>query len=192
MRATKVQMINLTRVRQGKEKMSYIMVDVEADGPIPGDFSMVSFGAIVVQPALDQTFYGQLRPISGKWIPEALAVSGFSREQTLGFDDPRAVMESFSLWLKEHSKGRPMFVSDNNGFDWQFVNWYFHHFLGANPFGHSSTNLGSLYKGLVKDASQNFKHLRRTRHTHHPVDDAKGNAEALLHLKSVMGLKIGL
>jgi hypothetical protein len=27
-----------------------------------------------------------------------------------------------------------------------------HHFSGSNPFGHSSTNLGSLYKGLVRSA----------------------------------------
>jgi len=27
--------------------MTYIMVDVEADGPIPGDYSMVCFGAKV-------------------------------------------------------------------------------------------------------------------------------------------------
>ncbi len=44
--------------------MSYIMVDVEADGPIPGDYSMVCFGAIVVEPSLDRTFYGKLKPIS--------------------------------------------------------------------------------------------------------------------------------
>jgi hypothetical protein len=35
----------------------------------------------------------------------------------------------------------------------------------------------------------NFKHLRKTKHTHHPVDDARGNAEALLQMKA-MGLKI--
>jgi len=23
------------------------------------------------------------------------------------------------------------FPVDNNGFDWQFINWYFHHFTGA-------------------------------------------------------------
>ena len=85
-----------------------------------------------------------------------------------------------------------MFVSDNNGFDWQFINWYFHEFTGKNPFGHSSTNLGSLYKGLVKDTSKNFKHLRRSKHTHHPVDDARGNAEALLHMRDALGLKIDL
>jgi hypothetical protein len=26
-----------------------------------------------------------------------------------------------------------------------------------------------------------FTHLRKTRHTHDPVDDARGNAEAMLH-----------
>jgi hypothetical protein len=72
------------------------------------------------------------------------------------------------------------------------VNWYFHAFLGENPFGHSSTNLGSLYKGLVKDFKKNFKHLRRSRHTHNPVDDARGNAEALLHMRDELGLKIDL
>ena len=98
------------------------------------------------------------------------------------FDPPAEVMTRFQQWLKENAKDRLMFVSDNNGFDWQFINWYFHHFLGKNPFGFSSMNLGSLYKGLVKETSQNFKHLRKTKHTHNPVDDAMGNAEALLHM----------
>lgn len=168
------------------------MVDVESDGPIPGDYSMISFGAVIVEQGLEKTFYGQLKPISEKWIPEALAVSGFNREETLEFDDPKVVMEKFSKWLNENCKTRPLFFSDNNGFDWQFINWYFIHFLDNNPFGFSSTNLGSLYKGLVKDTFKNFKHLRKTKHTHNPVDDAMGNAEALLHMKNEMGLKISL
>lgn len=171
--------------------MPYVMIDVEADGPIPGDYSMISFGAVVVEPVLDRTFYGQLQPISNKFIPEALAVSGFSREQCLEFDEPKKVMSDFRKWLKANCKRRLMFISDNNGFDWQFINWYFHHFLGENPFGHSSTNLGSLYKGMQRDTFAKFKHLRRTKHTHNPVDDARGNAEALLHMKE-LGLKISL
>jgi hypothetical protein len=171
--------------------MSYIMVDVESDGPIPGDYSMTCFGAIVVEPSLEKTFYGKLKPISEKWIPEALAVSGFHREETLLFDDPKTVMARFSTWIETSSNGRPLFISDNNGYDWQFVNWYFHHFIGKNPFGHSSSNLGSLYKGFVRDTFTNFKHLRKTKHTHHPVDDARGNAEALLAMKEA-GLKINL
>lgn len=158
------------------------MVDIEADGPIPGDYSMVSFGAVLVRDGLDKTFYGKLKPISENWIPQALAVSGHTREETLAFDDPKQVMESFRDWLKWECPGHPIFISDNNGFDAMFITWYFHHFLGSNPFGYSSQNLGSLYKGMVKDMFKNFKHLRKTRHTHHPVDDAKGNAEALLEM----------
>jgi hypothetical protein len=172
--------------------MSYVMVDVEADGPAPGLYSLVSIGAVLVTPALDQTFYGQLRPITDAWLPDALAVSGFSRAQHDGFDDPRDVMARFAAWLTSHGGRRPIFISDNNGFDWSFVNYYFHRFVGQNPFGHSSQNLGSLYKGVVKDTFANFKHLRTTKHTHHPVDDARGNAEALLRIKADLGLKISL
>jgi hypothetical protein len=172
--------------------MAYIMVDVESDGPIPGDYSMISFGAVLVDEKLDTSFYGKLRPISETFVPEALAVSGFTREETLTFEDPAKVMNDFGAWLKLHCKDRFIFISDNNGFDWMFINWYFHHFTGSNPFGHSSQNLGSLFKGMVKDTFQNFKHLRKTKHTHHPVDDAKGNAEALLSMKTEYGLKIKL
>ena len=172
--------------------MSYVMIDVEADGPIPGDYSMISFGAIVVEPSLARSFEGKLRPISERWIPEALKVCGMSREETLTFNDAASVMAEFDAWLRNNVAKRMLFISDNNGFDWQFMNWYFHHFLGKNPFGHSSSNLGSMYKGLVKDTFQNFKQLRRTRHTHNPLDDARGNAEALLHMRDHLGLKIAL
>ena len=165
------------------------MVDVESDGPIPGTYSMISFGAVLVDLKPEKTFYGKLEPISEKWVPEALAVSGFTREQTLEFPDAAETMMKFDLWIKENTKDKPMFISDNNGYDWQFINWYFHHFLFRNPFGFSSTNLGSLYKGMEKDMRVNFKYLRKTKHTHNPVDDAMGNAEALIEMKK-RGLKI--
>jgi hypothetical protein len=168
------------------------MVDVESDGPIPGDYSMISFGAVKVDGTLDKTFYGRLKPVSDKFIPEALAVSGHTREETLTFDDPKKVMNDFKNWISKVCNDRPIFISDNNGFDWMFVCWYFHHFLGENPFGFSSQNLGSVYKGMEKDMFTNFKHLRKTKHTHHPVDDAKGNAEALLTMKYELGLNMKL
>lgn len=168
------------------------MVDIEADGPIPGDYSMISIGAVIVEPELKRTFFGALKPISQKWEPGALKVSGYTREETMAFEEPMAVMIKFDEWIKENTNGRAIFISDNNGFDWMFVCWYFHHFLGRNPFGFSSQNLGSLYKGLIKDTFQNFKHLRRTKHTHNPVDDAMGNAEAFLTLIEEHQIKIKL
>lgn len=169
----------------------WVSVDVESDGPIPGDYSMTEFGAVLIDPArnLTSTFHGKMKPISEKWIPEALAVSKRTREEVMEFDDPTEVMTSFAHWLP---KGRLTFLSDNNGYDWQFINWYFHHFTGQNPFGYSSQNLGSIYKGLVGTSFKNFKHLRRTKHTHNPVDDAKGNAEAFLHMVDKMDYKVKL
>ena len=79
-----------------------------------------------------------------------------------------------------------MLCSDNNGYDAGFINYYFWQQLGRNPFGWSSANIGSYYKGLRKDTYATFKHLRDTKHTHNPVDDAKGNAEALLKMQDMI------
>lgn len=169
--------------------MSYFVVDVEADGPIIGRHSMVCFGAIKLTPELDTTFYGKVKPISEFYEPEALAVSGFKREEHEKFDDPFVVMSDFANWIKKNSVGKPILISDNNGFDASWINYYFHVYHYNNPFGWSSRRIGDLYCGMVKDTWANWKHLRDTKHTHHPVDDAKGNAEALLKMKK-MGLKI--
>lgn len=169
--------------------MTWFAVDVEADGPIPGDYSMICFGAVIVEPGLTRKFYGQTAPISHDFQDDVLAISGFTRDEHWKFPHPQDTMTEFRRWIKANSKNKPMFISDNNGFDWQFINYYFWHFLEDNPFGYSSTNLGSLYKGIQKTVFTNFKHLRETPHTHNPVDDAMGNAEALLKMKE-MGLLI--
>jgi len=44
--------------------MSYIVEDVEANGEIPHNFSMVPFGAVIVESSLSKTFYGEVKPIS--------------------------------------------------------------------------------------------------------------------------------
>jgi DNA polymerase III epsilon subunit-like protein len=180
-------------LKQIKEvrSMSYIMVDIEADGPIPGDYSMIAFGAVLVGDNLDKTFYGKLKPMSDRFVPEALAVSGFSREETLRFPEPVETLKRFESWVQGVCQGKSIMVSDCS-FDWMFMCWYFHHFLGHCPFGYWQENLESLYKGIERDMSAEFNHLRKTAHTHDPLDDAKGNAEALMAIKEQYGLKIAL
>jgi len=168
--------------------MSLIVVDVESDGPIPPEYSMICFGSVIVDEYLDKTFYGQTKPISKKYQDDTLKISGFSREQHETFDDPYSVMVQFSYWLKTNSIGKPVFISDNPCYDWQWINYYFHYFIGENPFGYSGRRIGDLYCGLVKDTRAKWKHLRKTIHDHNPVNDAKGNAEVILQMKS-MGLK---
>jgi hypothetical protein len=169
--------------------MSLFVTDVESDGQIIGKHSIVCFGVVKLTPELDTKFYGQMKPISDQWIPDALAVSGFSREEHNTFPEPEYVMKTFADWLNKHSVGKPVLISDNNGYDASWINYYFHVYYGSNPFGWSSRRIGDLYCGMVKDTFAKWKQLRVTRHTHNPVDDATGNAEALLKMKE-MGLKI--
>ena len=173
--------------------MSYIVVDVETDAESPATGSIVCFGAVLVKDT-SKTFYGKIKPISENYNESALAISGFTHEQHLKFDDPFLVMKSFAEWLEKESDGKPTFISDNPAFDFQWINFYFHKFLGRNPFGFSGRRIGDLYCGMMGDASLNRewkRKLRITKHTHNPVDDAMGNAEALLQMKK-MGLKIKL
>lgn len=171
--------------------MSFYVCDCESDGPIPGEYSMVCFGAVKVESILTKTFYGKIKPISNLWKPDALSISGFSREDHLMFDEPEKVMRDFAEWLKETSVGSPIFISDNNGYDFSFINYYFWKYYGSNPFGWSSRRIGDLYCGMKMDSRASWKHLRKTNHDHNPVNDSIGNAEAILEMQK-MGLKIKL
>lgn len=174
--------------------MSWFIVDCETDGPIVPDYSLVCFGVVKLSEPIQTTprFHsGLIQPVSEKWIPEALAVSGYTREEHLKGADPKEVMEKLDEFLSKHSTGRPVFVSDNPAFDFAPINYYFHHYLGKNPFGWSGRRIGDLYCGLEKNSFAPWKHLRETKHTHNPVDDAMGNAEALFKM-SKRGLKIPL
>lgn len=138
-----------------------VVVDCEAGpAPIP-PHTMREFGAVHVSSGA--TFHG--------------AEEDLRR-------DPLKVMRAFSLWLETTVKGAPVFVSDNPAYDWQWINSYFWQHLGFNPFGHSARRIGDYYAGLVGDwtASSHWKRLRVTKHDHHPVHDAQGNAEALLRM----------
>lgn len=161
-----------------------IIVDVESNGPCPGLYSMVSFGAVVVDGRFQKTFRGELAPITDDFIPDTYKVIGVTREQHLGFPDPEKTMKEFDSWVREisrESQNRVVMFSDNIAFDWQFINYYFHRFVGNNPLGFSGRRIGDLYAGYTRDmyGANKWKHLRDTKHSHDPLDDAIGNAEAL-------------
>jgi DNA polymerase III epsilon subunit-like protein len=165
--------------------MSHFICDVESDGPVPGKHSMVSFGIVRLDNFLDVTYYGEVKPISDEWVPEALNVSGFSREEHLEFGDPETIFKDLNEWVQaSNEKGRPIFWSDNPAYDWQWMNYYFHVYVGKNPFGHSARRIGDLYSGLVKNPhhSSRWKKFRKTNHSHNALEDAIGNAEALKYL----------
>lgn len=132
-----------------------IIVDCEGHGPAPGlnNPDLFEFGAVEFDTR--QTFHGHA--------------------------GSPATFTAFANWLKQFGE-LLIFVSDNPAYDWQFINYYFHMFLGRNPFGHSARRIGDFYAGIVRNyraPGRDWKKFRKTVHDHNPVHDAMGNVEAL-------------
>ncbi|GLW07288.1 hypothetical protein Misp01_24180 [Microtetraspora sp. NBRC 13810] len=186
---------------------TYISVDVEADGPIPGPFSMVSLGMTVagrmqgrtfepVDPD-SSTFYVELRPISDDFVPEAMAVSGLDRDLLVREGtDAALAMGQAARWIKKVcGKTQPVLAAYPLSFDWMWIYWYFMRFTGASPFGHSRCiDIKTLYAAKAgvpiawSTKRQMPRHLTAQRpHTHHALDDAKEQAELFQNLMAWHG-----
>jgi DNA polymerase III epsilon subunit-like protein len=163
----------------------FISVDVETAGPIPGEYSMLSVGACMVG-RRDESFYAELKPINGNAVTEALKVTGFDLVE-LGRtgERPEDAMAKFRDWLAGACPGgKSVFVGFNAGFDWSFVNWYFHRFLGDNPFGFAPLDIKSYYMGLTACAWEDTKSSRicaefqpLKAREHNALNDARAQAE---------------
>lgn len=172
-------------------------VDVEADGPCPGagdvGYSMASFGVVPVfdKVSIKHGYYsGPLAPICTSVDPGAIAVHKLDYSDRVdNGKNPKLVMEELDQFLKKFGN-RHTFISDNNGFDWQFMNFYFHYFLGRNPFGFSSRRIGDIWAGFTLESPSSFKKLRKTKHSHNALDDAYGNAEAILEMVRMGALSL--
>jgi hypothetical protein len=175
----------------------YFSGDIEADGPIPGRYSMLSFGLAVaarfdgitfqpLEPAA-ATFYRELKPISDEVDPQALAVAGLDRD-ALARDgtDPKEAIAAAAAWIVGQAAGaQPVLVGYPVVFDWLFLHWYFVRFLGQSPFGFSSAlDMKTIYQ---QKAHVTLDRAGRTdlpaelastrKHTHNALDDAIEQAE---------------
>jgi len=160
----------------------FISVDVETAGPIPGEYSLLTIGACNVFDDT-QTFECKLKPINRNTVPEALAVTGLSldvlEQEGLTLVD---AMQNFHDWIQHVAgiDGIPIFVGFNAAFDWSFINYYFHSYLGTNPFGFSALDIKSLYMGSEKCAWHETKSSQISKKLH-PI--LKGSHDALQDAK---------
>jgi hypothetical protein len=183
-------------------KEVYFSVDVEADGPIPGPYSMVSFGVAVAgrrdggfvpaDPAAE-TFYRELKPISDEYVAAALEVSGLDRGDLMASGaEPAVAMTELVEWIAAACGpgARPVMVAYPAPYDWMFLYWYLMRFAGASPFGHSGClDLKTMYavragvplRMAVKRLMPPELHSRR-RHTHNALDDALEQADLFINL----------
>src|SRR6266511_1299318 len=170
----------------------YISADIEADGPIPGPYSMLSFGMAVaarfdggqLEPADPerQTFYRELQPISDLVDLEALEVTGLDRQELLtrGIPPPQAMSEA-KTWVEQVAGDhRPVLVGFPLEFDWLFLYWYLERFTDGSPFRFSSgLDMKTMYQQKArvpislagKGDLPKFLQAKRP-HTHNALDDA--------------------
>lgn len=139
-----------------KESEIYVSTDVEADGPIPGVHSMLSFGsaAYLADKTLVGTFTANLETFPGaaadpktsawwKGEPEAWKTC---RENLV---PPAKAMKDYLSWVKG-LPGKPVFVGYPASFDFMFVYWYLIRFTNESPFSFSALDIKTFAMAMLK------------------------------------------
>lgn len=166
----------------------YFVIDIEASGPSPGQYAMLSLGAATLSEQTE-TFYRELQPDAELVNDEALKISNLSISdlKKTGLP-PKQALQEFSDWVTRVTPpGKiPVFTAFNAPFDWMFVNTYFHRYLGYNPFGHKALDIKALFMGVHRVPFQDTSHHQICEHygihsrlTHHALDDAVQEAQIL-------------
>jgi hypothetical protein len=199
-------MEHLPNKASGKHELAvdaYFSADVETDGPIPGPFSILSFGLVYAgtfdgqnfsRPrSYDQTFYRELKPISEDFQSEALRVNGLDRDRLLKEgQNPKSAMTEASHWIRDVAgMAKPVLVAYPLSFDWAWLYWYFIRFSAdGSPFNHSlcfDIKTAFAVKAGIPIAeagkSKLLPSLRpQSRHTHHALEDAIEQAEIFANI----------
>lgn len=136
-------------------KTVYFCVDIEASGPVPGLFNMVSIGGVTVRLQGDRhvrgdSFYYELKPVADGFDPGAMAIHGITREhlETTGLDAKIVLQKMADFVAAQVGEGqRPLFVGHNAPFDWMYVAWYFAWAGMKNPFGYNALDTKALAMG---------------------------------------------
>lgn len=165
----------------------YVSTDIEADGPIPGPNSMLSFAsaAFTITGDLVSTFSANLELLPGalpdpktnawwKSQPEAWAACRKDCQP------PESAMREYVKWLRG-LPGIPIFVGYPVAYDFMFVYWYLIRFAGESPFSHSAFDiktaamiaLGTCYRDATKK-NMPKSWFGEQPHTHVALDDAIG------------------
>ncbi len=176
----------------------FVSVDVEADGPIPGVYSMLSFGAVAYAEdgTLIDTFTCNLETLPAatysaetmKWwnLPQNKAAYLATRENQ---QTPDRAMHTFTTWLKA-LPGTPVFVGYPAGFDFLFIYWYLIYFTGDSPFSFSALDIKTYACAMLKTPYRQTtkktmpkEWFSKKPHTHIALDDAIEQGELFMAMR---------
>jgi DNA polymerase III alpha subunit (gram-positive type) len=175
---------------------AYISVDIETDGPIPSDNSMLSFGAALFDGGgnLQSTFSANLETLPGA-IPNKDTMDWWAKNPEAyaatrkGIIEPGLAMQNFITWVESYEV-KPVFVAYPAGFDFLFMYWYMMHFVGRSPFSFSALDIKSYAMAVMKkeyrqSTKKNMpKHwFPKEKHTHIAIDDAIEQGKLFFNIK---------
>src|SRR5262245_12409132 len=182
----------------------YVSTDVEADGPIPGPHSMLSFGsaAYLADKRLLGTFTANLMQLPGAaphpetsawWQTQPEAWEACRKDPR----PPEEVMPEYLTWL-QGLPGRPVFVGYPASYDFLFVYWYLIRFAGHSPFSHAALDVKTFAMALLgKDFRESAKRNMPAEwfddlpHTHHALDDAIEQGALFCNMLAARGRLFG-
>jgi hypothetical protein len=163
----------------------YVSTDVEADGPIPGPHSMLSFGsaAYLADKTLVATFTANLETLPGAaghpdtmafWASNPAAWAACRRD----LRKPEEAMLAYVAWL-DSLEGTPVFVGFPASFDFMFVYWYLIRFAERSPFSFAALDIKTMAMMMLRKdfrlcTKRNFpkRWFDDLPHTHVALDDA--------------------
>lgn len=173
----------------------YVSVDIESDGPIPGDYSMLSLGAAAFAPNGEQlgSFSVNLQLLPGAkadpdtmefWAKNKIAYEATRQDMV----EPRQATEQFVSWVNDLS-GKPVFVGYPATFDFLFTYWYIKHFGYDSPFSFSALDIKTYACAMMKtEYRQSTKKnmpkrwFPATPHTHVALDDAVEQGQLFINM----------
>ena len=139
--------------------MVYVSLDVEASGPLPCFFDLLSVGAVAVcvdtdghHEVVEDPLYIELKPHHGTADPHAMAVHGLDPERLAREGlSLEAAAQAICDWVGRVSSPSdpPVFVGYCANFDWAYINDLFHRAGIENPFGYKALDIRSLALGLL-------------------------------------------
>jgi DNA polymerase III epsilon subunit-like protein len=137
----------------------YFSIDVEASGPVPALYNLVSIGAVAVtgkngrwEPEQER-FYVELKPIAPGFDAGAMAIHRIPRKRLEEQGTPpKAAMAGLTRFVEARAGGRgvrTVFVGHNAVFDWAYISYYYELLRLPNPFGYKALDLKSLAMGRL-------------------------------------------
>lgn len=164
----------------------YVSIDIEADGPIPGDNSMLSLGAVAFNNdgSVIDKFYINIDELIGAiqnpstmefWNRNKDAWNAMQKNKVA----PDVAMKQFCDWLDSLSRS-VVCIGYPAAYDFMFVYWYLMKFVGRCPFSHSALDIKTMamiamktsYKKSTKRNMPNRWFDKSLKHTHIASDDA--------------------